>query len=109
MRCDAYLHHRRIFPEAQLILAKAVAREDLALVPVPLQTADLRVRIDAIQHRTRVGIPELDAPVSCASSRCQQISLERAPCERLDGGLVRVDAMERLYFRANVAAASTHR
>ncbi len=36
------LGHGRVLPQAQLILAEPVAGQDLALVPAPLQRADLR-------------------------------------------------------------------
>ena len=38
----SYLGHGGVLPEAELVLAEAVAAQDLLLVPAPLQRAHLR-------------------------------------------------------------------
>jgi len=72
----------------------SVAGQQLALVLVPLQRAHLAVSVDGVEHDAGVGVPELDAAVRGAAAGRQQVRLERAPRQRLHGGLVRVEAVE---------------
>eukprot|EP00965_Chrysotila_dentata_P152909 5054275-Pleurochrysis_carterae.AAC.1 len=74
----------------------AVRGDKLLVVLGPLQRANLRVRVDSVKARASVGVPEADHPIGRAAARREQVSLPRAPRERLDGGLVLVEAEERL-------------
>ena len=57
------LRHRRVLPQAQLILRIPVARQQLSLVRVPLQRAHLRVRVDRVRHRPGIRVPKLYASI----------------------------------------------
>ena len=48
----AHLGHARIFPEAQLVLTKTVAWQNLALMPIPLQSTHLRMHSNAPNEGT---------------------------------------------------------
>lgn len=86
----SHLRHRRILPQTQLVLAVTVRRQKLSFVRVPLQRAHLRVRIHRVEHRARVGVPELDATVGGTAARREQVGLERTPRESLHGSLMRI-------------------
>lgn len=83
-----------ILPQTELVLAVAVAAENLALMPVPLQGADLGAGINGAEHGTCVGVPELDAAISCTTASGDEVALERAPCQCLDCCLVGVDLVK---------------
>ena len=89
-----HLGHGGVLPQAQLVLRVSVRREQLALVLVPLEGAHLGVGVDAVEQRTRVGVPKLDAAVRGTAARREQVGLERAPRESLDSRLVRVEPVE---------------
>jgi hypothetical protein len=59
------------------------------------QDGYLRVCVDAVEAGSRVGVPELDRPVCCPTSRGKEVGLERAPGQRLDCCTVGSDPMER--------------
>lgn len=56
-----HLGQRRVLPQAELVLGVAVAREDLPVVPAPLEGADLGSRVDRVDASASVGVPELQA------------------------------------------------
>ena len=89
----SHLGHGGVLPEAQLVLAEAVAAEDLALVAVPLEGADLGAGVNGVEEGPGVGVPKLDRAVSCASTGSQEVGLEGAPGDSLDGSAVRGQAV----------------
>ena len=50
--------------------------------------ANLRASIDAAQLRKIDSVPESDALVSCATASCQEASVEGAPINGFDSGLM---------------------
>jgi len=85
------LGHGRVLPDADLILAEAVGRDQLFPVVGPLERANLRFRINGIQQGTGRGVPKLDGTIGRSSSGCEKILLPRAPCEGLDCSQVFLD------------------
>ena len=70
------LGHAGVLLQAELVLAEAVAAQDLVLVAVPLQCADMGVRVDGVEQHPHVGAPELDGAVAGATARGPQVGLE---------------------------------
>jgi hypothetical protein len=62
----AHLDHGWVAPEAELVLAVAVAGQDLALVAGPLQRTHLAAGVNGVQLRASGGVPE---PARRASKR----------------------------------------
>ncbi|KAL7547013.1 hypothetical protein ACHAWF_010326 [Thalassiosira exigua] len=82
------LRHGGVFPQDQLVLAEPVARADLPLVLRPQQGAHLAPRVDRVQHRAGVGVPELDRAIGRPSPGRQQAASEGTPRQGLHGRLV---------------------
>ena len=80
--------HRRVGPESELVVGVAVAREELLLVGVPAEGADLGARVDGVQVGAELGVPELDRAVGRARARGEDVAVVGAPGEGLDGGAV---------------------
>jgi hypothetical protein len=55
----------------------------------------LGVGVDGVEQGAGVGVPEPDAAVGSAAPGGQQVGLEGAPGQRLDGGRVRGQAVQR--------------
>ena len=91
----SHLHHGRVLPQAQLVLAEPVGAQDLLLVLAPLEGTHLGLGVDAVHTGTGVGVPELDAPVRGTAASGEQVALEGAPRKGLHGGLVLVQAVKR--------------
>ena len=70
-----------------------MAAENFPFMPAPLQRTDLRCRVNRVEHSASVGVCELDASVSCASTRSQQIALKRTPGQCFHCSLVRSDTV----------------
>lgn len=83
-RCD--FGHARVPPKNDLVQAVSVSRNELVAVLTPLQVANLRAGIDAIERAAAESVPEPDAPVGGPTSAAQQPVLVRAPGDSLHGG-----------------------
>ncbi len=57
--------------------------------------AHLGVGVNGVEEGAGVGVPELDGAVGRATPGGQQVGLEGAPRQRLDGSRVRGQAMQR--------------
>jgi hypothetical protein len=53
-----HLDHGWVAPEAELVLAVAVAGQDLALVSGPLQRTHLAARVNRVELGASAGVPE---------------------------------------------------
>ena len=89
-----HLRHGGVLPQAQLVLAEAMGAHQLLLVPAPLEGADLRAGVHAVEAGARLRVPELDAPVCGASARGKKVALEGAPCQGLHSSSVIVQAVQ---------------
>lgn len=94
MACElSNFDHAGVLPQAKLVLAEAMAAENLSLMPAPLQRAHLGCCIYGIEHSPSVRVCELDASVSCASTRGQQIALKWTPRQCFYCSLMRSDTV----------------
>eukprot|EP00878_Enallax_costatus_P015068 GHUV01015778.1.p2 GENE.GHUV01015778.1~~GHUV01015778.1.p2 ORF type:complete len:116 (-),score=26.70 GHUV01015778.1:208-555(-) len=65
------LYKAWVAPQAELVLAVAMAGQDLTLMAAPLQCTHLAACVDGVQQGACGGVVELDAAVSSTASRCQ--------------------------------------
>ena len=89
-----HLRHAGVLPQAQLVLAEAMGAQQLLLVPTPLEGADLRVGVHAVEAGARLRVPELDAAVCRASAGGEEVALEGAPCQGLHCSAVLLQAVQ---------------
>jgi len=92
----AHLGQGGVLPEDQLVLGVPVAGQDLALVAAPLQRAHLGAGVNGVELGAGEGVPESDVAVSRTAPTGEQVALEGAPGQCLDGSLVRGDAVLQL-------------
>ena len=71
-------------------------RNQLVAVLAPLQVANLRARIDAVERIAAEGVPEPDAPVRGPAPTAEQAVLVGTPGDRLHGGRVFIKPVHRL-------------
>lgn len=98
---------RRVFPNGQLVVRHAVARDELAvtkavnidmlyreegrgqnLLFAPLQAGNLAASVNRVNTSPSGGVPKVDITIMVAAASSEEIRLPRAPRESLDGRLV---------------------
>ena len=64
--CD--FSHFRVLPDAKLVVDVTMGGEDLFVMGIPEERADLTICGDLVDHLTGICVPEHDALVSAASA-----------------------------------------
>ena len=80
--------HFRVLPDAKLVVDIAVRGENLLVMRIPQERADLTVCADLVNHLTGVCVPELDRFVPTAATRGKKISFPRTPGQSFHRSLV---------------------
>ena len=73
------LFHLWILPDAELVVDKAMRREDLSIEGIPLKSADLWFSLNWLNEAAWVSVPKLDWLISWATTWCQEMPLPRTP------------------------------
>lgn len=89
-----HFNHGWVLPEYELVLAETMGAQNFPLMLAPLQSTYLGMGVDAVEASTSVCVPEFDAPISCTTTRGQEVALKWAPRQCLHSSLVVSQAVE---------------
>jgi hypothetical protein len=80
--CESrYFLHRRVLPDYYLIQRIPMGAHDLVCILWEHQIANLRPCVNTTNWLKGVSVPESDASIRCASSRCKKTVLVRTPAD----------------------------
>ena len=73
--------HRRVLPQTELVLRKAVRTQDFLLVRVPQNGTELAIRVNVLQELPLLSVPYLHRSILSPSTSGKNILLMRGPTQ----------------------------